>query len=108
MLKLEQEARPFTTDYLRLGGTNPEGETLAFTNYYLTRNGHPHIPVMGEFHFSRFPRRYWEQELRKMQAGGITIVASYVFWIHVEEEEGILIGRTTGMCANLLNCARSS
>jgi len=47
MLKLEQEARPITRDYLRLGGTNPEGETLAFTNYYLTRNGRAHIPVMG-------------------------------------------------------------
>jgi hypothetical protein len=74
---------------LRLGGSNAQGETLAFTNYYLLRNGRPTIPVMGEFHFSRFPRQYWEQELRKMQAGGVTIVATYIFWIHIEEEEGV-------------------
>ncbi|GHO78722.1 hypothetical protein KSD_64930 [Ktedonobacter sp. SOSP1-85] len=72
-----------------LGGISPQGEAFAFTNYYLTRNGRPHIPIMGEFHFSRFPRQYWEQELRKMQAGGVTIVATYIFWIHVEEDEGI-------------------
>lgn len=89
LLDLTQEAPAITDGLLRLGGTNPQGETLAFTNYYLTRNGRPTIPVMGEFHFSRFPRQYWEQELRKMQAGGVTVVASYIFWIHVEEEEGI-------------------
>src|SRR5690349_1087659 len=89
MLNLLQEPSPFITNHLHLGGTNSQGESLAFTDYYLTRNGHAHIPVMGEFHFSRFPRQYWEQELRKIQAGGVTIVASYVFWIHVEEEEGI-------------------
>lgn len=88
-LDLTREGRPITGGMLRLGGTSPRGETLAFTNYYMTRNGRPTIPVMGEFHFSRFPRQYWEQELRKMQIGGVTIVASYVFWIHIEEEEGI-------------------
>lgn len=88
-LDLTRENRPIGAGKLRLGGSNAQGETLAFTNYYLTRNGRPTIPVMGEFHFSRFPRQYWEQELRKMQAGGVTIVASYVFWIHVEEEEGM-------------------
>jgi hypothetical protein len=55
----------------------------------MTRNGHAIIPVMGEFHYSRFPREYWREELRKMQAGGVTIVATYIFWIHQEEEEGI-------------------
>src|SRR3984893_16251701 len=89
MLDLTREGRPITGGALHLGGTSPQGETLAFTNYYMTRNGRPTIPVMGEFHFSRFPRQYWEQELRKMQAGGVTIVASYIFWIHIEEEEGV-------------------
>jgi beta-galactosidase len=88
-LDLTRVSRPITDGLLRLGGTSPQGETLAFTNYYMTRNGCPTIPVMGEFHFSRFPRQYWEQELRKMQAGGVTIAASYVFWIHIEEEEGV-------------------
>ncbi|HET8841705.1 MAG TPA: beta-galactosidase [Ktedonobacteraceae bacterium] len=88
-LDLRQETRPITRSHLHLGGSSPGGETLAFTNYYMTSNGQPTIPVMGEFHFSRFPRQYWTDELRKIQAGGVTIVASYVFWIHIEEEEGI-------------------
>jgi beta-galactosidase len=43
---------------------------------------------MGEFHFSRYPRDDWEDELRKMKAGGIDIAAAYNFWIHHEEIEG--------------------
>ena len=46
-------------------------------------------PVMGEIHYSRLPVNEWLQELRKMKDGGVTIVATYVFWNHVEEQEGI-------------------
>ena len=44
---------------------------------------------MGEFHFTRYAAAFWEDELLKIKAGGIDIVATYVFWNHVEEEEGI-------------------
>jgi len=88
-LDLREPGEPIFPGQFQLGGTNPQGETLAFTNYYLLHNGRPCVPIMGEFHYSRTPRACWEQELRKMQAGGITVVASYVFWIHVEEEEGV-------------------
>lgn len=47
------------------------------------------LPVMGEIHYARVPEQDWRREIQKMQAGGITIVATYVFWIHHEEEEGI-------------------
>src|SRR5690606_31207397 len=30
----------------------------------------------------------WDERLRLMKAGGITVVATYVFWIHHEEERG--------------------
>ena len=46
----------------------------------------PAIPVSGELHFSRVPRRQWEERLRLMKAGGITVVATYVFWIHHEPD----------------------
>ncbi len=88
-LAFKQKAPDITDGHFQLGGSSPQGETIAFTNYYVTRNGHPTIPVMGEFHFSRFPRQYWEPELQKMQAGGVNIVSCYLFWIQVEEEEGI-------------------
>ena len=46
-------------------------------------------PVMGEVHYSRIPADEWGREVRKMKEGGVTILATYVFWNHVEEEEGI-------------------
>jgi beta-galactosidase len=72
-----------------LGGTNPQGRTIEFTSYYMLQDGRPCIPVMGEFHFSRYPHQDWEEELLKMKAGGIDIIATYVFWIHIEEDEGV-------------------
>ena len=47
------------------------------------------VPVMGEVHFSRIPASEWKDEVRKMKEGGVTIVATYVFWNHIEEQEGI-------------------
>ena len=64
------------------------GETIGINSRYLTRNGQPWMPVMGEFHFSRCPRTEWREELLRMKAGGIDIVATYVFWNHHEEMEG--------------------
>lgn len=71
------------------GGRNPHGDSYDFTNYYMTRNGKPHIPVVGEFHFARFAHLQWEEELLKMKSGGVNIVATYVFWNFHEEEEGV-------------------
>lgn len=55
---------------------------------YLMKDGKPILPVMGEFHFSRYPKEDWKKELLKMKAGGVEIVATYVFWIHHEEGRG--------------------
>lgn len=44
---------------------------------------------MGEVHYSRIPADEWGRAVRMMKEGGVTIVATYVFWNHVEEEEGI-------------------
>jgi hypothetical protein len=46
-------------------------------------------PVMGEIHYSRVPADEWQQEVRKMKDGGVTVIATYVFWNHIEEQEGI-------------------
>lgn len=79
---------PIQQGHLHLGGSNPEGGHIDVTSLYLTRNGKPWLPVMGEFHFSRCNPEAWETELCKMKAGGITVVSSYLFWIHHEELEG--------------------
>jgi beta-galactosidase len=71
----------------RLGGKSPAGHEIGVNSQYLTLDGRPWLPVMGEFHFSRYPEQYWEKELLKMKAGGVQIVATYLFWIHHEEIE---------------------
>lgn len=58
-----------------------------FTPKYMTRDGKPWFPMMGEMHFSRYPRQYWKESIYKMKAGGIDTVSTYVFWIHHEEVE---------------------
>ncbi|BAV06671.1 Beta-galactosidase, domain 2 [Filimonas lacunae] len=74
--------------HLQLGGHNPQGDSIGVNNYYLTLNGKPVIPVTGEFHFSRYPQPHWEESILKMKAGGITVIATYVFWNFHETKEG--------------------
>ena len=67
---------------------SPSGSVLDVNSRYLTLEGKPWLPVMGEFHFSRYPESQWEEEILKMKAAGVNIVATYVIWIHHEEPEG--------------------
>ena len=80
------------TDVLRghldLGGRNSKGDTIGVNSFYLEYNGKPFMPVIGEFHYSRYPHQYWDEELKKLKAGGITTVATYVFWNLHEVKEG--------------------
>ena len=82
------EEAPILRKHLKLGGSNPSGESIDVTSMYLERGGKPWIPIMGEIHFSRVAREEWRKELCKMKAGGITLVATYMFWIYHEEIEG--------------------
>ena len=64
---------------------SPDGTTLTLDSNSLLLNGKPWTPVMGEFHFARYPENEWREELLKMKAGGIDIVSTYVSWIHHED-----------------------
>jgi hypothetical protein len=68
---------------------NLQGQVLSVNSQYLTLDGKPWLPVMGEFHFSRYPASEWEQEILKMKAAGVQIVSTYIIWIHHEETEGV-------------------
>ncbi|KGE20899.1 hypothetical protein PWYN_01595 [Paenibacillus wynnii] len=74
---------------LRLGGSNPKGIQISFTNYYMELGGKPFIAICGEFHYSRYPESDWETELAKMKMSGINVIATYIFWNHHEETEGL-------------------
>jgi hypothetical protein len=67
---------------------SPSGRQITVDSRSLLLDGKPWLPVMGEFHYSRYPRQEWRDELLKMKLGGLDIAASYVFWIHHEEIEG--------------------
>lgn len=85
-IKFVDSPRLLSETYFQLGTpTNPEGETIYVNDQAIVWNGKNILPVMGEFHYSRYPQDEWRTELLKMKAGGINIVASYVFWIHHEE-----------------------
>ena len=74
---------------IKLGTTvRPDGAELTVDGTSLLRDGKRSMPVMGEFHFSRYDPREWRDELLKMKAGGIDVITTYVFWIHHEEIEG--------------------
>ena len=81
-------APPPESGYLKMGGQSSSGHEIQVNSRYLTLDGRPWLPVMGEFHFSRYPEKYWEEEILKMKAGGIQIISTYIFWIHHEEVEG--------------------
>lgn len=82
------EGEPVVSNHLKLGGANTLNQSIAINSFYFLVDGKPFIPVTGEFHFSRYPNRYWEESLKKMKAGGINIIATYVFWNIHEETEG--------------------
>lgn len=65
------------------------GESVGWDRQSLIIGGHRVVPVMGEMHYSRIPAAEWATEVRKMKEGGVTIIATYVFWNHIEEQEGI-------------------
>ena len=65
------------------------GKPVTWDQYSLIVDGRRVCPVMGEIHYSRLPQNEWQTEVRKMKEGGVTIIATYVFWNHIEEQEGI-------------------
>src|SRR5512141_592305 len=62
--------------HLKMGGASPQGVEINANSRYLTLAGLPWTPVMGEFHFSRYPTQDWREELLKMKAGGIHIAST--------------------------------
>jgi len=83
-----QDAKPVPVAMELKWTRNSRGEEIGANSQYLTLDGKPWLPVMGEFHFSRYPEAEWEQEILKMKAAGIQIISTYIIWIHHEQTEG--------------------
>ncbi|WP_327580913.1 beta-galactosidase [Nonomuraea sp. NBC_00507] len=74
--------------HLAMGEEPGRPDAITVDSRTLRRGGRPWFPVMGEFHFARYPAAEWREELLKVRAGGVTAVAAYVFWNLHEERRG--------------------
>lgn len=79
---------PLRDSHLRMGGTSVNGGNIRLNNHFMSIDGRPTIPVLGEFHYARYPAEQWEEEILKIKAGGVTVIPTYIFWILHEEVEG--------------------
>lgn len=61
---------------------------VTWDEHSLMFDGKRIVPAMGEVHYSRIPAEEWQREVQQMKAGGINMLACYVFWNHIEEIEG--------------------
>ncbi|MGP4115109.1 beta-galactosidase [Streptomyces sp. 4N509B] len=109
MLSLRAQEPPAPlAGHLAMGSPRGAPEPLTVDSRRLSRAGRPWIPVMGEFHFSRYPADEWREELLKTRAGGVDLVATYLFWNQHEEERGryrfdggLDVRRFVELCADL-------
>jgi hypothetical protein len=91
LLTLDASARPPAAqmEEFHMGtATAPGGHSITLDSRSLRRDGQPWLLISGEFHYARCPESEWRDELLKIKAGGVSMVASYIFWIHHEEIEG--------------------
>lgn len=78
-----------TVGVLTPAGAADFGKPVTWDRHSLLMDGRRVCPVMGEIHYSRLPVDEWQAEVRKMKEGGVTVIATYVFWNHIEEQEGV-------------------
>ena len=76
--------------YFKFGtSAGADGRELLVDSKGFLLGGERLLPVMGEIHFSRVPETEWRHELLKMKAGGVTVVATYVFWNHHNDRKDV-------------------
>lgn len=81
-LAIRQRPWPAPPRQPRMGNDEDVRPGASLTSRFLCREGQPWIPVSGELHYSRVPRDRWDERLRFMRSGGVTVVSTYVPWIH--------------------------
>src|SRR5580704_8957516 len=73
---LTTEPAPANYAYDPADAKSPDGHTLGLNAQYLTLDGKPWLPVMGEIHYSRVPEAEWETEILKMKSAGVQIIST--------------------------------
>ncbi|MDR7183579.1 hypothetical protein J2X85_000602 [Microbacterium trichothecenolyticum] len=88
MLRADLTGQPRAERRPAMANTEDVRPGLSLTSRSLRRDGRPWLPVSGELHYTRVPRERWTERLRLMRAGGISVVSTYVFWLHHEPVRG--------------------
>jgi hypothetical protein len=73
-----------------MSNTEDRHSRYALTSRYLEVDGRPAIPVSGELHYSRVPRDRWAERLGLLRSMGVTVVSTYVIWVHHEPSSGVV------------------
>lgn len=71
------------------GSNSVTGDKFSVNNVYFERNDQPWFPVMGEMHYNRVRPEDWDIEMKKMKAGGLSIIATYIFWNEHETDKDV-------------------
>jgi beta-galactosidase len=68
----------------------PSAPTHAFTvaNGQFLLDGKPFQVISGSIHYTRIPRAYWRDRLRKARAMGLNTIETYAFWNEHEPTPG--------------------
>ncbi|MFE4453524.1 beta-galactosidase [Streptomyces sp. NPDC056796] len=106
-LHVQKPSAPLS-GHLPMGSPPGVPDPVSVDSRRILRGAGAWIPAMGEFHFSRCPAAEWREELLKMRAGGIDLVATYLFWNQHEDRRGIPrfdgnldVRRFVRLCADL-------
>jgi beta-galactosidase len=63
--------------------------TLSVSGRQFLMDGKPFQIISGEMHYTRVPRPYWRDRLRKARAMGLNTITTYVFWNVHEPRPGV-------------------
>lgn len=67
----------------------PAVHTFQANGNHFELDGKPFQIISGAIHYSRVPRAYWRDRLRKARAMGLNTVETYVFWNLHESSPGV-------------------
>ncbi|MGA8041828.1 MAG: beta-galactosidase family protein [Terracidiphilus sp.] len=67
----------------------PATHTFAVAGNQFVLDGRPYQIISGEMHYTRIPRAYWRDRLRKARAMGLNTISTYVFWNVHEPRPGV-------------------
>lgn len=83
-------AKPEAKSGTLMQGTSQSlsGHKIDVNSLYFCFDGKVVLPAMAEFHYSRFLPEHWEESILKLKAANISIISSYIIWIHHEEIKG--------------------